>query len=172
MNSVGILAYGSLIAEPGKEIEPLIRKRIDGVRTPFPIEFARSSSKRSGGPTVVPVENGGSHVLATILVLDPSVPVAEAEDLLWRRETRNEDSDNHYTKPLTPGPNKMVVESLRNFNGLDVVIYTKLGPNITDLTPERLAELAISSARKKQARPGRTESAISFPSNVRVSLPR
>jgi len=57
MGSIGILAYGSLIEEPGKEIEPLIRERRKGIKTPFSIEFARSSSTRDGAPTLVPVED-------------------------------------------------------------------------------------------------------------------
>lgn len=73
MSKVGILAYGSLIEEPGKEIEPLICERRDRIETPFSIEFARSSSTRDGAPTVVPVETGGSPVDATILVLDVGV---------------------------------------------------------------------------------------------------
>lgn len=50
MSTVGILAYGSLIEEPGKEIEPRIIRRINDIETPFPIEFARSSKSRGGAP--------------------------------------------------------------------------------------------------------------------------
>src|SRR5262249_52648561 len=52
-NGIGILAYGSLINDPGVEIEPLIVERIS-TRTPFPVEYARLSKSRGGGPTVVP----------------------------------------------------------------------------------------------------------------------
>jgi len=45
MPSVGILAYGSLIYEPGEEIGPLVVKRLS-IETPFCVEFARSSSTR------------------------------------------------------------------------------------------------------------------------------
>src|SRR3989344_733053 len=140
MCKIGILAYGSLIEEPGKEIEPIIVKRISGIETPFCIEFARSSKKRDGAPTVVPVDNGGARVSATILVLKEDVSVETAQDLLWRRETRNECTDKHYKKPTSPGPDSMVVEVLTNFGGVEKVIYTRLDPNITDLTPEHLAE--------------------------------
>lgn len=147
MTTVGILAYGSLIEDPGIEILPLIVERRTGVETPFRIEFARLSSKRSNAPTVIPVENGGSHVQATILVLDANVTLQQAADLLWRRETRNERSEKHYARPSTPNPNRVIVESLEAFNGIDVVIYTSLGSNIQDLGPTRLAELAVASAR-------------------------
>ena len=157
MSSIGILAYGSLIEEPGEEIEPLIRERRKGIETPFSIEFARSSSKRDRAPTLVPVENGGCPVPATILVLDTAISQEKAEDLLWRRETRNGCSDKHYTRPseTNTNPNKMVVESLSIFAALDLVLYTKLGANITDLSATKLADLAIESAKAKAGRTGK-----------------
>ena len=157
MSSIGILAYGSLIEEPGEEIEPLIRERRKGIETPFSIEFARSSSKRDRAPTLVPVENGGRPVPATILVLDTAISQEKAKDLLWRRETRSGCSDKHYTRPseTNTNPNKMVVESLNNFAGIDLVLYTKLGANITDLSATKLADLAIASAKAKAGRTGK-----------------
>ena len=130
MNTIGILAYGSLIEDPGIEISPFILERRTGVETPFCIEFARSSSSRSNAPTVIPVENGGSRVQATILVLEGSISLQRAKDLLWRRETRNEGSEKHYVWPSKPDLNRVIIESLRNFNGINIVIYTSLGPNI------------------------------------------
>lgn len=155
MSGVGILAYGSLIEEPGKEIEPLIRERRERIETPFAIEFARSSSTRDCAPTLVPVESGGDRVYATILVLDDDVNPEKAGDLLWRRETRNECSDKQYTPPSKPNPNKMVVERLKNFAGIDIVLYTKLGANITDLSAAKLADLAIKSAKAAAGRAGK-----------------
>lgn len=155
MTRVGILAYGSLIEDPGIEIKPLILERRTGVETPFCIEFARSSSSRNKAPTVIPVESGGSRVQGTILVLKTSVSLARAEDLLWRRETRNECSDRHYLRPSKPDPDRVVVESLETFNSIDVVIYTSIGSNIPNLSPTRLAELAISSAKAEAGRTGR-----------------
>ncbi|MGD8176910.1 hypothetical protein [Marinimicrobium sp. ARAG 43.8] len=155
MNRVGILAYGSLIEDPGTEIKPLISERKEKVETPFSIEFARSSSTRDGAPTVVPVESGGSSVHATILILDAAVSLEKAQDLLWRRETRNETTNRHYTPPVEPNPNRMVVEKLDNFTGIDVVIYTKLGANITDRSAAKLADLAIKSAKEKAGKAGK-----------------
>ncbi|RUO29541.1 hypothetical protein [Aliidiomarina soli] len=152
MSSIGILAYGSLIEEPGKEIEPIILERRQRIETPFSIEFARSSSTRDGAPTVVPVESGGCPVYATIFVLEAGVSLDKAEDLLWRRETRNECSDKHYSPPTTPSPNRMVVKTLRDFEGIDVVLYTKLGVNISDINAEKLADLAIESAKSEAGR--------------------
>ena len=56
-SSVGILAYGSLIADPGVEIGPLIVRRIETL-TPFSVEFARFSATRGGAPTAVPHSSG------------------------------------------------------------------------------------------------------------------
>ncbi len=149
MKRIGILAYGSLIDDSGKELEPLIRERIPDVETPFSIEFARSSSSRSGAPTLVPVEDGGAQVQGVILVLDPTVEVRRAEDLLWRRETRNECSDKHYRPIDNPGPDTVVIDHLQNLANVETVLFTKIGANVKVRTPEYLADLAICSARSK-----------------------
>ena len=80
MARIAILAFGSLIEDPGKELHPHIREHIEGIKTPFSIEFARSSSSRGGGPTLVPVNHGGSPVNAVLLALNPAVEISEARD--------------------------------------------------------------------------------------------
>lgn len=40
MHHVGILAYGSLIDNPGTEIKQVVVRRIENVETPFEVEFA------------------------------------------------------------------------------------------------------------------------------------
>ena len=51
---VGILAFGSLIHDPGSELKPKIAMRTRGM-TPFGVEYGRYSSKtRGGAPTLVP----------------------------------------------------------------------------------------------------------------------
>ena len=96
-DTVGILAYGSLIGDPGPEIEPHITRRIS-CRTPFKVEFARTSRARKGGPTLVPYKDG-SEVAAQILVVDLSLK--EATNRLYRRETRKADSNISYILPKT-----------------------------------------------------------------------
>ena len=49
MARIAILAFGSLIEDPGKELHPRIRERIEGIKMPFSIEFARSSGSRFSG---------------------------------------------------------------------------------------------------------------------------
>ena len=127
----------------------MICERISNIETPFPVEFARSSSSRDGAPTLIPVDEGGAQVQGVILVLNPTVEVRRAEDLLWRRETRNECSDKLYSPPTNPGLNTVVVEHLQNLANVETVLFTKIGANIKNRTPEYLANLAICSARRE-----------------------
>ena len=147
MPRIAILAFGSLIEEPGQELGPRVRGRVEGVPTPFSIEFARKSRNRGFGPTLVPVDEGGSSVNAVLLELDPEVGLNEAKDLLWRREIGNESSAECYKRPADPGPNQILVECIEDFHDFDFALYTRIGRNIKTLTPDHLAELAIRSAR-------------------------
>ena len=149
MARIAILAFGSLIEDPGEEIGPLIRERIRPVTTPFSIEFARSSGYRCGAPTLIPVDAGGFPVNAVLLVLDDTVGLEPAMSLLWRRETGNQFSGKEYSRPVDPTPNQVVVECIRSFHGCDVALYTKIGSNIEELNPDHLADLAIRSAHAK-----------------------
>ena len=148
MTSIAVLAYGSLIDEPGTELSPLVTRRIKRVKTPFCIEFARSSSTRDGAPTLVPVAVGGAPVYGVLLVLENTVDRAKAEDLLWRRETRNEGTGKSYPRPPMLGPNKVIIECRFNFAEVEIVLFTKIATNIDRLTPDHLADLAIGSARR------------------------
>src|SRR3954454_12930392 len=82
--NIGILAYGSLIDDPGAEIASATKKTTRDVLTPFPIEFARSSKTRGGAPTLVPVERGGARVSAVIYGVGTNERLAA--DMLYRRE--------------------------------------------------------------------------------------
>ena len=147
MARIAILAFGSLIGEPGKEISPIIRETIENVQTPFSIEFARASRTRGGAPTLVPVNAGGLPADAVLLVLDAAIGLGEAKSLLWRRETRKESSGETYSRPSSPSRNRVVVECIPNFRGCDAVLYTNIGANIEKLNADHLADLAITSAR-------------------------
>lgn len=147
MASIGILAYGSLIADPGIELESLILEKIIDIDTPFNIEFSRSSSSRDGAPTVVPVEGYGASVKAVILVLKDTVTIDNAKDILWRRETRNETSSKPYPNPPNPRPNQVVIGEITGLGGVETVLFTKIGANIDSLSSKKLADLAIKSAK-------------------------
>jgi len=157
MNNIGILAYGSLIDCPGQEIQAITANRVEGVKTPFKVEFARSSLKRDGAPTLVPVEEGGACVEAVILVLEEHISEQEAKDMLWRRETCRVGSKQTYDSSAVPGPNTVCIERLENFRGIRVVLYTSIAATIPipNRTPQMLAELAIKSARAKAGAEGR-----------------
>ena len=141
---VGILAYGSLIGDPGSELLPAITERIRCV-TPFPVEFARSSQSRKGAPTLVPFGSGGL-VAAEILVVNISVELAT--DRLYRRELHAVGSKKIYKVPRVRSLNTVTIERLEDFHGVTTVLFTKIGANIADPNPEKLAALAVASARE------------------------
>ncbi|MCY4419765.1 MAG: hypothetical protein OXC42_00660 [Gammaproteobacteria bacterium] len=149
-HTVGILAYGSLIDAPDWEIEEVRVQTIKGLFTPFHVEFARSSSKRGGAPTLVPYEGGG-HVRAQVLIVDTSV--TDATNRLYRRESDKVGTDQHSKHSNNPGPNKVIVRSLECQFGLDVVLYTCFGATIDEPTAVILAQYAIDSVA--EAKPGK-----------------
>jgi hypothetical protein len=140
--AVGIIAFGSLVEDPGWELERVI-ERVDEIDvTPFTVEYARSSASRDGAPTLVPVTTGGAAVRARVLVLSDEVEPELAHDLLYRREVWWR-TGQEATYRASGG--KWIAEA--TLRGLETVLYSAWPPNIPDMTPARLAELAIASAR-------------------------
>jgi hypothetical protein len=130
-----------LLDEPGPELEARIARRIEGIETPFAVEFARSSRTRDGAPTLVSVRVGGAPVPATVLVLDDAVDDQLARDLLYRRETWQVGA-----RVAEPTAHVDWIRGLSPFAGLRLCLFTALEANIQPLTVERLAELALRSA--------------------------
>lgn len=145
--TIGVLAYGSLISNPGEELAAVIRGRVPGVKTPFTVEFSRTSRVRDGAPTLVPVLHGGGHVCGVLLVLDERTREEAARDMLYRRERNRVGTGDTYAEMDAADPDAAVVNRLTGFGGLDVVLHAALRPNIEDPTPARLAELALESVR-------------------------
>ncbi|MBX4898693.1 hypothetical protein [Rhizobium bangladeshense] len=143
-HSIGILAYGSLIGDPGAELEPHITARTD-CTTPFAVEFARSSKSRKGGPTLVPYESGGP-VRAQILAINLSLE--ETINRLYRRELHKVGTDTVYSAPDKPTDNTVLIKNLLDFEGVDTVLYTSISANISGLSAEKLARLAVGSAKE------------------------
>lgn len=144
-NAIGILAYGSLIYEPGREIDPHITERIP-CKTPFNVEYGRVSKTRDNAPTLIPMKEGGP-VDAMILVLDSSVTQEEAASLLWRRETRMIGTDLPYVRPKKITQDTVTVEKVENLFGVTTVFYTKIDSNLgVFLDAKLLASHAIKSA--------------------------
>jgi len=69
--------------------------------------------------------------------------------MLYRRETHQNEIDVHYVAKIKPGPQDLVIKENGTFEGFDVVLYAAYQPNIKPLTAQRLARLAIESARKE-----------------------
>jgi hypothetical protein len=158
---IGILAYGSLLAEPGDEIRETTERAIGSVLTPFEVEYARSSDGRCGAPTLVPVPDGkGAKVDAQILVLRPGVSEQEAKNMLYRRETnRVGDITMQYDeRRQQKRSDAVLIRSFTDIAGVWRVFYTHLDPNIdiiidgtvsaTNKATE-LAERAIKSVTEK-----------------------
>lgn len=143
---VGILAYGSLMTDPGDELESITTATIRDVVTPFAVEYARSSVGRAGAPTLVPVVSGGAKVKAWIYEVDTDVNAAC--DILYRREINAVGSGKTYAAPEPGDLKRLMIERHVGLGGLHIVLSARLAPSITPLTAERLAELAIESARK------------------------
>nr|WP_294991441.1 hypothetical protein [uncultured Sediminibacterium sp.] len=141
--TIGILAYGSLINDPGEEINQHIIGMKDCV-TPFNVEYARMSKTRANAPTLIPVRENGKPVNAKILLLN-GLSIEQAEDMLWRRETRTKKINANYPRKEKPGTNDVVVKRVADFEGVPTVLYTSIGQNLGILNPTVLAKLAINS---------------------------
>jgi cation transport regulator ChaC len=149
---IGILAFGSLIDNPGKEINELEIERINCI-TPFKIEFARISSSRDKAPTLVPVEENskGKKTNATIIVIDENIKLDEAKSILWRRECHKTDRNEKFVERKKPTSKNVLVLELENFCEVEKVIYTSFlkQDEYQNLTPEKLADYAIESILSK-----------------------
>lgn len=143
---IGVLAYGSLISNPGDELAAVIVGEKRDVLTPFHVEYARSSQKRCGAPTLVPVASGGRPVRAVIF--EVSISANEALDIVYRREINAVSSGRKYVEPESNKTNAVRLDLFERFEGFDVVISTRMSPNIDPLLADVLADLAITSARE------------------------
>ena len=145
---IGILAFGSLIDNSGREIQEL---EIDRVKsdTPFKVEYARISSSRDNAPTLIPVsdESKGKKVNAVIIILKDNTTIEDAKSILWRRECHYKDRTKTYTRPKNPTPRQVLIEHKDNFMGVEKVLYTSFiqQPEYKNLIPDILADFAISS---------------------------
>jgi hypothetical protein len=150
---IGILAFGSLIQDPGTELESRIAMRIK-TPTPLRVEYARISGKtRGGAPTLVP-HDSGSPVSVEIFVLDDAVSVDEARNMLWRRETRKTGGEQ-YAEGASANS---VLVRVTDAPWVNTVLYTDFHPEgkIEKPSAHDLARLAIQSVAN--AAKGRTES--------------
>jgi cation transport regulator ChaC len=157
---IGILAYGSLIANPGDEIQHSTERVVDDVLTPFEVEYARKSKGRGYAPTLIPVGLWqGGRVKARIFVLKPDVSERQAVDVLYRRE-RDKVGQMRTTYPLPTQVtlDAVQVERLFDFAGIERVLYTRIGVNLPEILDPNvplekkarlLAYLAIESIEEE-----------------------
>jgi len=149
-NRAGILAYGSLRADPGPGLTPYVERRI-ALTTPFPVEYVRSSPTRAGAPVLVPVPAGyGAPAPAEVLVLAPEVDRATAGVLLQRRKLDRASDDAMW---FATDAEEMAVRELSGFAGLPVVLYAAGAPNLPEVIPDDIpvAEKADSLATARRA---------------------
>lgn len=164
---IGILAYGSLINDPGPELQPNIVGRID-TTTPFNIEFMRQSASRGNAPTLIQVEVRGRAVRASILVLANNIIFQQARNFLYRRERHTADQTIVYVEPQAPTANSILIRELTNFTGVETVLYTQIGQNIPNpVTAEVLGRLSIYSVSTPEGQSGNDE--ISYLLNQRTT---
>jgi cation transport regulator ChaC len=140
---VAILAYGSLVVDPGEELAALIHEQTHPYRTPFAVEYARLSPHRSQGPvlTVVPDEEG-DPVDGYLLFLNDGVSVEAATRVLWRRETHQVGS-----KKLPLGAERRNIQLTTRLPEADAVLYWAAQSNYPRPDAAGLARRAIDSAR-------------------------
>lgn len=152
---IGILAFGSLIDDPGDELQSVIDERKEGVITPFNIEYGRKSSKRGNAPTLIPVSTGGQKVKATLLILREELTLEEVKNRLYRRETNNVGTNWSYTERKNPTPNQLLIQEHTDINDVRVYLTANYGCNLAEITPDILADLAIESFKSNEVEKGR-----------------
>lgn len=152
---LAILAFGSLVSNPGLEITEVVSHPLDGLTTPFDVEYARSSSTRGGAPTLVPVASGGCPVRATAFVIEPGIGLEEVRDRLYRREINRVGADRSYSHTDTPEPGHVWLPTTDQVARVGLAVYTALEDNIPleKRTPGHLASLSVGSVAL--ADPGR-----------------
>jgi len=142
---IGILAFGSLLDDPGSEINVAVERRIESVVTPFNVEFARQSTSRDGAPTLAPVDQGGAAVSGAVFLLRPGITLQEATDMLWRRETNRVAPEAHYN---SKAPGDVEIKSQKGLVGVAEVLYAAPLVNLK-ADAKQLAALAIASTVAK-----------------------
>lgn len=158
----GILAYGSVISDPREQIEQAMinyNGHVIGAFTPFPVEFARKSTKRAFAPTLVPFEDG-KKVKGQVFAMD--LPENFGAKILYERETgiRKENhsivyynANDELQEIYTIGKTEIV--GLKDFAGLGKVLFAYLVSTIHPLNSNHLACLAIQSIASPKYDPGR-----------------
>jgi uracil permease len=149
--AIGVLVYGSMLSDPGKEIKRYTHQLIPTI-TPFKVEYARKSKNRSNAPVLVPVKEEGANVQAQIIVLNPEITEETAKNFLYRRAINFVDEPAIvYSDKIKHENMGLEIECLNDFENVECVYYTAFTPNIDrvnkpDISPdEKAKELAYLS---------------------------
>ena len=134
-------------------MDELIERRIDGVPTPFAV-VARAASRRSGAPTLAPVERGGAGIFGALLVLHSGVDLERVRDALYRREINQVGTELTYDPHEPPSPDRVRIGHLRDHLGCAHLLYAQL-PATLEPDPTDLARRAIASAEATAGAEGR-----------------
>ena len=165
MGKIGILAYGSVIDKPDKEIEAAMEVGAEiRINTDFKIEFARKSSTRADAPTLAVVTEGGSSVLGKLFILKSEITLQEAKNLLFRREN---DKVGALSVVYSESIDWIKIKEHSPSHGCDKIIYASMKQNIPIPTAKLLAELAISSTKKHPMKNGVRADGIQYLYNVK-----
>ena len=127
---VAVMAYGSLLYDPGPDLGPLVQERIPR-RTPFPVEYGRVSAKWGGGPVLVPHPDGG-RVEGALLVLTPACDLGRAVEALRVREG-------------LAGPEGVVEVAAGDADLMVIAASLPRNLPLPDMTPPELARRAADS---------------------------
>lgn len=144
---IGILAYGSLITDPGTELEPFIFEKIP-CTTPFCVEYARRSTSRANAPTLAIVpESIGAPVKGVVLLLKPDVDIQDSKNMLFRRELHRENDVTaiYIDQVQRKKKDALVIEVLADYCGCDEVYYTELEANFSKILDPNIPNEAKSN---------------------------
>lgn len=132
---IAILAYGSLIWNPGDEIKQHTISVLD-VICPFKIEYARKSSTREDAPVLVKLSDEPGKTNAKLFVTDLHTS-DENKAFVKEMIRQREDCGEKYVKVLE--------KPLKKFS---VIFYADLPKNMDKVNINELADLAIKSVEK------------------------
>ena len=150
---LGILAYGSLIDDPGDEIAAATSYRRK-MTTPFSIEFGRSSGTRSARRLGAGLFGQSARQRRVIGAQGLGIGRRRRQHALAARDQET-DNTKRYIRPKQPGPNNVLVESVK-IGGV-TILYTDFADagKLKSPTAKQLAEFAVTSAGDRRVPDGR-----------------
>ncbi|TDG02995.1 hypothetical protein E1N52_36765 [Paraburkholderia guartelaensis] len=142
---IGLLRYGALDNPYDSSFQEFAVGTVtENVFTPFPVELARCSHARAGGPVLAPVEKGGAMIPATIVLLKRDVNARQVVKMLFEQETQ---VLREHPQVGIMSVKDVTVQELVNFHGIPLVFYVTFDGAVEPLNLDQLAARAIASAK-------------------------